>query len=77
MDPSRSTAKSVFWKRTMDIVENWPELLHLFPSSELKQIKNKSLWEYRGLTWKIVFTAGRNLESEGMTGVDRELEKHP
>ena len=25
----------------MDIVENWPELLHLFPSSELKQIKQK------------------------------------
>ena len=36
MDPSQSAAKSMFWKRTMDIVENWPELLHLFPSSELK-----------------------------------------
>ena len=33
----------MFWKRTMDVVENWPELLHLFLSSELKQIKQQKL----------------------------------
>ena len=27
----------------MDVVENWPELLHLFLSSELKQIKQQKL----------------------------------
>ena len=33
----------------MDVLENWPELLHLFPSSEQKQIKQQKLMGIKGL----------------------------
>ena len=49
LDLSWSTAKSMFWKRTMDVLENWPGLLHLFPSSEQKQIKQQKLMGIKGL----------------------------
>lgn len=61
----------------MDVVENWPELLHLFLSSELKQIKQQKLMGIKVLDMENSVYSRRNLESEGMTGVDRELEKHP
>lgn len=46
LDPSRSALKSMFCKRTMDVVGNQPQLPHLLSSSELRKIKpQKVLWE--------------------------------
>ena len=46
LDPSRSALKSMFCKRTMDVVGNQPQLPHLLSSSELRKIKPQNvLWE--------------------------------